>query len=158
MPTYATRSDLDHFFSSTNVTDWADKDRDGVLSADESLAVDAGLEAAEAMIDTQLRKAGYAAPFELSEYTLLPARLRSLLKQWTVVIAGFHLYAWRGLQDRANPFENLYHKTVDQLKAVAEGAPLAGLGKATQVRFGTGTDAPQPTDDLSNLKDDAWNW
>ena len=39
MPTYATNTDLNNFFSSANITDWADKDRDGSLSSQEQLAI-----------------------------------------------------------------------------------------------------------------------
>ncbi|MFA5864477.1 MAG: phage protein Gp36 family protein [Phycisphaerae bacterium] len=136
MPTYATSTDLNNFFSSANITDWADKDRDGSLSSQEQLAIDAGIEASEAIVDNYLQKAGFAAPFDATDYANLPSRLKSLLRQWTVVIAGFHLYAWRGLGDKANPLENLYRQTIEQLKAVADGLPLAGLIKEAKVSFG----------------------
>jgi phage gp36-like protein len=156
MPTYATISDLNTFFSNANTTDWADKDRDGTLSEEETLAVEAGLEASEGIIDGYLQKAGYNAPFDSAAFAALPARLRGLLRQWTLVISGFYLYAWRGFQDRVNPFDALYKHTLSQLQAVAEGLPLAGLVKETQVRFGTGATAGG--EDLTYIKGDAWNW
>jgi hypothetical protein len=157
MPTYASYTDLNQFFSSTNVTDWADKDRDGVLSTEELLEIESGLLASEAIIDGFLHRGGggYAAPFEAEAFAALPARLKSLLRYWTVTITGFHLYAWRGVRDKANPLETLYRQTLLQLKAVAEGQPLAGLPVPVKVTFGTG---PSPAEELANFKNDAWDW
>ena len=62
MPTYASYSDLNQFFSSANITDWADKDRDGVLNEEELLEIESGLLASEAMIDGYLQRAGYCGP------------------------------------------------------------------------------------------------
>ena len=72
MPTYATINDLNAFFSAANVADWADKDRDGNLGPEERLAVEAGLEASEGILDGYLQKAGYAAPFDASAFAALP--------------------------------------------------------------------------------------
>jgi phage gp36-like protein len=158
MPTYATQTDLEHFFSAASITDWADKDRDGSLSEAERSAIDAALEAGEAVVDSYLSRGGYNAPFDADAFTSLPGRLKSLMRQWTVVITGFHLYAWRGLRDKANPFETLYRQVMSELKAVAEGSPLAGIARVTRVRFGTGADPSSPTDRLDFLRSDAWDW
>jgi hypothetical protein len=155
MPTYASYTDLNHFFSSANITDWADKDRDGVLNTEELLEIESGLLASEAIIDGFLHRGGYAAPFADEAFAALPARLKSLLRHWTLTITGFHLYAWRGLRDKSNPLEALYRQTLLQLKAVAEGQPLAGLPVPVKVTFGTG---PDPGEELVNLKNDAWDW
>jgi len=158
MPTYANSDDLNSFFSSANITDWADKDRDGSLSDSEQQAVDKAIEAAEAIVDSYLKQAGYAAPFESVSFTELPVRLQSLIKQWTVVIAGFHIYAWRGMRDKTNPFEKIYTQTISQLKNLASGTSLAGLSADVKVSFGTGTDQNEPTDQLAHLQSDAWDW
>ena len=157
MPTYASLSDLNQFFSAANVTDWADRDRDGSVNLDEQLTVEAGIEASEAMIDAYLRKGGYAAPFDPAAHAALPPRLRALLKQWTVIITGYYLHAWRGLRDKVNPFDALYRDALSQLTAVARGRPLADLARQSNVTFGTGQ-STKPTDNLAALKADGWNW
>jgi len=158
MPTYANRTDLENFFSQGNITDWADKDRDGSLSAGELQAIDAALEAAEGVVDGYLARAGYAAPFDSAGFADLPVRLQSLLKQWTVAIAGFHIYAWRGLRDRVNAMEKLYNQVLNQLQRVADGLPLAGLAREARVTAGSGTDQSAPTDDLDDVRADGWDW
>ncbi len=158
MPVYANVDDLNAFFSSANISDWADKDRDGSLDADELEAIDKAIEAAEAVVDGYLKQAGYAAPFDASSFSELPERLRSLIRQWTVIIAGFHLSAWRGMRDKADRFEKIYARTIEQLKELAKGGMLAGLEADVKVSFGTGTDQCDPTDQLSHLQSDAWDW
>ncbi len=158
MTTYANREDLEKCFSQANITDWADKDRDGTLSEDEKLAIDAAIESAEGIIDSHLAKAGYAAPFDSTAFANLPTRLKSLIKHWTVIIAGFHLYTWRGLRDKVNPIEKLYNEVMSQLKAVADGLPLSDMEADIKVNFGTGRDSSAPTDDLTYLQSDAWDW
>jgi phage gp36-like protein len=157
MPTYANKTDLENFFSTASITDWADKDRDGQLSEREQEAIDAALEASEAIVDAYLIRAGYAAPFT-DTHAALPARLKSLLKQWTVVITGFNLYAWRGLRDKVNPLETLHKQTLTQLKNIADGLPLADISRDSKVRFDTGADPIDPTDHLDHLRSDAWDW
>ena len=151
MPTYASYSDLNQFFSTANITDWADKDRDGVLSTGELLEIESGLLASEAIIDGFLYRGGYAAPFADEAFAALPARLKALLRHWTVTITGFHLYAWRGMRDKANPLEALYRQTLLQLQAVADGRPLARLPVLVKVRFGSG---PKP----ALMQHEAWDW
>lgn len=158
MPTYADRSDLDNFFSQANVTDWADKDRDGSLSATELLAIDAGLDAAEGVVDGYLVRAGYDAPFEGADYSDLPATVKALFRQWTVAIGGYHIYAWRGLRDRVNALERLYEQTVKQLRGLGDSLPLADVPRLSRVSSGTGRNTSQPTDDLSDLRADGWDW
>ncbi len=135
MPTYASSEDLNSFFSSANITDWADKDRDGSLSNEEQQAVDKAIEAAEAIVDSYLKQAGYASPFDSTSFAELPARLQSLIKQWTVVIAGFHIYAWRGMRDKVNPFEKIYTQVIGQLKNIANGASLARISHKKRLFF-----------------------
>ncbi len=151
MPTYANLNDLNDFFSSANITDWADKNRDGTLNAAEQSAIDRSIQAAEAVVDGYLRRAGYAAPFDATAFGALPERLKSLLRQWTVIVAGFHLYAWRGIRDKVNPIEAVYHETLAQLKNIADGVPLAGLQCDMKVRFNTG-------ETFEQLQTDAWDW
>ncbi len=158
MPIYANTDDLNSFFSSANITDWADKDRDGVLSSTEQEAIDKAIEAAEAIVDSYLKQAGYAAPFDSSSFSELPERLQSLIKQWTIIIAGFHISAWRGMRDKVNPFEKVYTQTISQLKELASGTMLAGLSADVKVNFGTGINQTEPTDQLSHLQSDAWDW
>ena len=159
MPTYADRTDLENFFSQANIADWGDKDRDGQLGSDELLAIDAALEASEAVVDSYLVRAGYAAPFEDASYAALPARVKAMLKQWTVAVAGFHIYAWRGLRDRTNALERLYDETIKQLKALGERAAiLAGLDQQTRVSSGSGRSRTSPTDQLDDVRSDGWDW
>ncbi len=158
MPVYANVDDLNNFFSSANITDWADKDRDGSLSIAEQEAIDKAIEAAEAIVDSHLKQAGYAAPFDASEFSELPERLQSLIKQWTTIIAGFHISSWRGMRDKVNPFERIYTQTIKQLKELACGTMLAGLSADIKVSFGTGRNQDEPTDQLSHLQSDAWDW
>jgi phage gp36-like protein len=158
MPTFATRDDLNQFFSSSNITDWADKDRDGQLSVTELAGVDAAIEAAQAIVESYLIRAGYASLSEGALFAELPSATRSLLKQWTVVIAGYHIHAWRGQRDKSNPLETLYQQTIDHLKSLHTGQPIAGLSKDTNVRFRTGSNPHEPTDHLDHLRGDAWDW
>ncbi len=158
MTTYADRTDLENFFSQANITDWADKDRDGSISANEALAIDAAIEAAEGIVDSYLARAGYDVPFEGDTYSALPARLKAVLKQWTVAVAGFHIYAWRGLRDRVNSMERLYKHTIGQLKSLKDTMPLTGMASSARVSSGTGIDTSEPTDALNNLRTDGWNW
>jgi phage gp36-like protein len=158
MPTYANKNDLDHFFSAASITDWADKDRDGSLSDSERLAVDAAIEAGEAIVDSYLVRGGYDAPFGVDTLTNLSSKLKSMIRQWTVVITGYHLYVWRGLRDKTNPFETLYEQTMSELRSVANGASIAGITHDSRVKFGTGSDPQKPTDNLDQLRSDAWDW
>jgi phage gp36-like protein len=158
MTTYATRTDLNRFFSSVNITEWADRDRDGTLNEEELLAVDATLDAAQAEIDNRLAQAGYDAPFEGESYAQLSVKIKSLLRQWTAVVAGYYLYAWRSVGEKVNPFQELYQKTEQQLKSLMTGTPLAGLSRSSRVRFRTGSDRCRPTDELANVETDGWNW
>jgi len=158
MPTYAERTDLENFFSQASITDWADKDRDGELSETEILAIDAALEASEGVVDGYLVRAGYDAPFEGNAYANLPLRVKALLSQWTVVVAGFHIYAWRGLRDRVNALERLYERTMVQLRGLGNSVPLAGLARQSKVQSASGTDRMNPTDELDHLRADGWDW
>jgi phage gp36-like protein len=158
MPIFATRDDLNKFFSSANITDWADKDRDGSLSDAELASIDAALEAAEAVVDSYLVRAGFASIAESTTFAELPSRTQVLLKQWTIVIAGYHIHAWRGLRDKINPLQTLYDQTISHLKSLQTGQTITGLSKDANVRFGTGSDPRQPTDELNNLRSDAWDW
>jgi len=156
MPTYADRQALEQFFSSASITDWADKDRDGQLNSEEEQAVDRALEAAEATVDSYLSRGGYAAPFDATAFDELPLRLQSLIRQWTVVIAGMNLFSWRGLRDKANPFTQLHDRILRQLENVASGLPLAGLVRQNAVSFGFGGDSD--TDPMANIQRDGWDW
>jgi len=158
MPTYAERTDLDNFFSQANISDWADKDRDGELSETELLAIDAALNASEAAVDSYLARAGYNAPFEAGDYAELPSRVKALFRQWTVTVAAFHIYAWRGIRDRANAMERLYNQTTKQLRSLNATVALAGLAKQSKVSAATGRDVSNPTDDLDHLRSDGWDW
>jgi phage gp36-like protein len=158
MPIYASYNDLVQFFSSANITDWADKDRTGSLSTEELAHIDSGIEASEGMIDSYLQKGGYAAPYDTLRFNQLPTQVKSLIRQWTVIITGFYLYAWRGIRDKVNPLEALYTQTLKQLSEIAKGAPLSGMEKEVQVRFGTGTSDDSPTDSLQHMNADAWDW
>ncbi|NLX06202.1 MAG: DUF1320 family protein [Phycisphaerae bacterium] len=158
MPTYATQADLEQFFSAANVADWADKDRDGALGPAEQAGIETALVAAEGIVDGYLARAGYAAPFAADAFAELPARVQSQLRQWTVTVAGFHIYAWRGLRDRANAMEALYARTLAQLQDLGRGTLLAGVARAGRVSAGTGRTVGQATDDLSHLRGDGWDW
>jgi phage gp36-like protein len=158
MPTYANKNDLEHFFSTASITDWADKDRDGVLSESEQLAVDTAIEASEAVVDSYLVRGGYNAPFDVDTFANLSSKLKSLIRQWTVVITGFHLYAWRGMRDKVNPFESLYRQVMNELRSLAGGASIAGIVRDSRVKYGTGSDPQNPTDNLDHLRSDAWDW
>lgn len=158
MPTYADRTDLENFFSQANIADWADKDRDGQLGSDELLAIDAALDAAEALVDGYLAQAGYAAPADQGGFGNLPARTQALLKQWTVAVGGFHIYAWRGLRDKTNALDRLYSQTLKQLGAIGETISIAGLARDVKVSSGTGRDQTDPTDQLDKLRSDGWDW
>jgi phage gp36-like protein len=158
MPTYADQTDLDNFFSQANITDWADKDRDGQLDSDELLAIDAALEAAEGIVDGYLARAGYAAPFDGDRFSVLSTRVKALLKQWTVAIAGFHIYAWRGLRDRTNALERLYGQMLKQLRSLGQGLSLADMPRNAQVSSGSGRSNTEPTDRLDSLRSDGWDW
>ncbi len=158
MSVYANHDDLNNFFSTANITDWADKDRDGSLNSNEQGAIDAAILAAEGIIDGYLVRAGYAAPFDSSSFANLPQRLQSLIQQWTVIIAGYHIYSWHGLRDKVNPLEKLYQQSIKHLKELAAGLSLAGLSANLKVSFGTGINQNTPTDQLGHLKNDAWDW
>lgn len=170
MGVYAEKSDLERFFSGVNISDWADKDRDGQLSEDELLAIDSAIDAAEAMVDNYLARAGYAAPFDAESFNELPLRIRSLIRQWTVIIAGFYIYSWRGLRDKNTLLERLYQTAIEQLRSLATGVPLAGMSKSLKVSFGTGLGicsravsasegaSRGSTDSLEDLRKDAWDW
>jgi len=158
MSTFADQNDLNQFFSTANITDWADKDRDGQLSAVELASIDAALDAAGAVVDSYLIRAGFASLMDSPMLTELPSNTRSLLKQWTVVIAGYHLHAWRGLRDKTNPLETLYRETIEHLKSLQTGLPVAGLSRNVNIHFGTGSDPHDPTDQLDHLRNDAWDW
>jgi len=150
MTTYAKRADLNRFFSQANVTDWADKDRSGdELSEDELMAIDAVIDAAEAKVDSALTQAGYDAPFEGAGYASLAPKTKAILKQWTVILAGYLLYSWRGLQNSVNPFETINKTTLDELAAVAKGAPVVGLSPRTRVASGK---------HRHHMNEEAWNW
>ncbi len=159
MPTYADQQALQQFFSQASVTDWADKDRDGQLSSSEQQTIDQALEAAEGIVDSYLSRGGYAAPFDADSFGQLPQRLQSLIRQWTMIIAGFNLHAWRGLRDHANPFDKLYQQTHGQMTEVSSGLPLAGLERCIAVNFGfAGEDLSDDQHPLKNVKRDGWDW
>ena len=159
MPTYADKQALEQFFSQASITDWADKDRDGQLSSSEQDAIDRALEAAEAAVDSYLSRGGYAAPFDATGFGQLPQRLQSLIRQWTVIIAGYNLYTWRGLRDQANPLEKFYQQVIGQLGNVSSGLPLAGLARDNRVNFGfAGEDLDDDEHPLDNVRRDGWDW
>lgn len=160
MPTYASKDDLEQFFGSNTITDWADKDRSGSLSSGELSAIDNAINAAEATVDSYLARAGYAAPFDSDAFALLSDRNRGLIRNATCALAGYTLYAARGIRDTHNPIQAIRDTVIADLQALADGAPLAGMPRVERTDFGHSesgrtVDTADDSDDTRRFTSDA---
>lgn len=158
MARYAERVDLERMFSAQRVNDWADKDRDGVVSAAEAESLEMALNAAQAVVEGYLAMAGISVPMDAAVYGALPESTKALLQQWTATVAGYQIQAWRGTLDKENVFERMYLAAREQMATLAKGMRLSGLSPASRVAFGSGMDADDPSDQLEALRHDGWDW